>query len=71
MGKFILVIVLVTVTIYAIVWLIETRGAVFRRGSDGDLGSRERRRTGPLGPDDDPEFLRDLNRRPRKGDPET
>ena len=71
MGKFILVIVLVTVTIYAIVWLIETRGAVFRRGSGDDSGSRERRRTGPLGPDDDPEFLRDLNRRPRKGDPET
>lgn len=71
MGKFILVIVLVTLTIYLIVWLIETRGAIFRRGSDGESGTRDRRPSGPLGPDDDPEFLRDLNRRPRKGDPDT
>lgn len=75
MGKFILVIVLVTLTIYLAVWLIDTRGAIFRRarrnGHGGPSGRPTPRPRGPLGPDDDPEFLRDLNRKPRKGDPDS
>lgn len=71
MGKFLLVVALIAVVIYVVVWLIESRGAVFRRGRGGPSGKPERRPSGPLGPEDDPEFLRDLNRRrPRKGDPE-
>ncbi|WP_067439003.1 hypothetical protein [Nocardioides jensenii] len=71
MGKFILVIVLVTLAVYLVVRLVETRGALFRRGPGNDSPGRgERRPSGPLGPDDDPEFLRDLNRRrPHKDKP--
>lgn len=75
MGKFLLVVILIAVVIYAVVWLVESRGAVFRRGrggyGGGPGGKPQRRPSGPVGPDDDPEFLRDLNRRrPRKNDPE-
>ncbi|KQY50171.1 MULTISPECIES: hypothetical protein [unclassified Nocardioides] len=70
MGKFILVIVLVTLAVYLVVRLVETRGALFRRGNGGSTAKPERRPSGPLGPDDDPEFLRDLNRRrPHKDKP--
>ncbi|MDT0200653.1 hypothetical protein [Nocardioides sp. AE5] len=74
MGKFILVIVVVVLVVYLLVRLIETRGAIFRRGFGGSGGSGAVRRpgptrpSGPIGPDDDPEFLRDLNRRTRRRD---
>ncbi|KRF16649.1 hypothetical protein ASG90_10295 [Nocardioides sp. Soil797] len=72
MGKFILAILLIAVAIYLVVWLVESRGAIFRRGSrkPAPKRPRDRRPSGPLGPDDDPDFLRDLNRKPRKGDPD-
>ncbi|MDN5895717.1 MAG: hypothetical protein L0H93_17045 [Nocardioides sp.] len=67
MGKFILVIVLVTVAIYLITRLIETRGRLFSAPPSGRTPpTRPKRPRGPIGPDDDPEFLRDLNRRHRR-----
>lgn len=72
MGKFILVVVVVAVLVYLAVRLIETRGRLFGRGDGGSSAVRRpqppRRPSGPLGPDDDPDFLRDLNRRSRKKD---
>jgi hypothetical protein len=74
-GKLILVVVIVAVVVYLAVRLIETRGRLFRRGDGGSAAVRRphppRRPSGPMGPDDDPEFLRDLNRRTRKKDPGT
>lgn len=72
-GKLILLLVVIAVVIYVVVRLIETKGALFRRGGGGGSNAVRRpqpprRPTGPLGPDDDPEFLRDLNRRSRRKD---
>lgn len=64
MGKLILLIVVVTVAIYLVIRLIETRGRLFRASPSGRPPLiKPKRPSGPLGPDDDPEFLRDLNRR--------
>lgn len=74
MGKLLLLVLAIGLVIYLVVRLIETRGALFRGGgSDNPPSSRPDRPRGPLGPDDDPEFLRDLNRRkPKPGqDPPT
>jgi len=68
--KFLLVVVLLAVTIYVVVRLLEQRS-----GRGGGFGSNLRRPGGPsrpgrpIGPDDDPEFLRDLNRRRPKPPP--
>lgn len=70
MGKLILLIVVVTFAVYLTVRLIETRGRLFRRPETPPPSPRSRP-SRPLGPDDDPDFLRDLNRRPRKGDPDS
>lgn len=66
MGKFLLVIAVFAALVYAVFWLIERR-----RGG----GSRAKRRTSPprpmprmSAPDDDEDFLRDLNRRNRRKD---
>jgi hypothetical protein len=67
--KFLLVIILLAVTIYLTIRLLEQRG-----GRGGAFGAklkrpdRPNRPSRPLGPDDDPDFLRDLNRRKRQRD---
>ena len=60
--------VIVAAVLYAFFWLLDRRGG----GGDGD--AELRRRTpkdpgtrGPVGPDDDEEFLRELERRRRRG----
>lgn len=63
MLKFLLVVVLVAVAVYLLVRVIERRG-VRRRGGGGAGGGRPTPR-GPIGPDDDPEFLWDLDKRKR------
>jgi hypothetical protein len=64
-GKILLVVLVFAALVYTVFWLIERRRA----------GSRAfRRRTPPrpqpraVAPDDDEEFLRDLNRRKRRRD---
>lgn len=52
MGKILLVVLLLAVATYLLIRVIERRG----------LRSSEPRR--PLGPDDDPDFLRRLGRHP-------
>lgn len=67
--KFLLVVIVLAVTIYLTVRLIERRGG--RGGAFGatlNRPNRPTRPTRPLGPDDDPDFLRDLNRRRRQRD---
>lgn len=70
MGKLILLIVVVTVAIYLVTRLIETRGKLFSAAARARAAQQKphNRPSGPLGPDDDPDFLRDLNRR-RPHDP--
>lgn len=61
--KFLLVVLVLAVAIYLVVRLLEKR-----RGRGGGFNARLRpppRPNRPIGPDDDPEFLRDLNRRRR------
>jgi hypothetical protein len=64
-GKFLLVVIVFAAIVYGIFWLIERR----RAGA-----SPAPRRTPPrptprsVAPDDDEEFLRDLNRRQRRRD---
>jgi hypothetical protein len=65
-GKFLLVIIIFAALVYALLWLFERR-----RGR----GTRAGRRTSPprpmprsSAPDDDEDFLRDLNRRNRRKD---
>ena len=60
MLKLIVVVALVALAIYLAVRFLDTRG----RLEEG--GSAARRR--PVAPDDDPEFLRDLERKRRKRD---
>jgi hypothetical protein len=68
--KFLILLVLLGAAIYAIIRLTEGRNG---RGRGG--GGRAVRR--PVAPDDDPDFLRDLNRkrphkeRPHKDQPES
>jgi hypothetical protein len=65
-GKILLVVILFAALVYGVLWLIE-------KGRSGRVAGRRpqtprptQRRT--LAPDDDEEFLRDLNRRRRKGE---
>lgn len=63
--KFLLVVILLAVAVYLVVRFLEKRG--------GASGARLRpppRPNRPLGPDDDPEFLRDLNRRKKRHEEE-
>ena len=68
MGKLFLVVVVIAVVIYAVTRLIETRGHPFRRTTPRKplLPPGRPGPSRPLGPDDDPDFLRDLNRRRRE-----
>jgi hypothetical protein len=58
--KFLLVVIILAVAIYFTVRVIQRRGILPPR-------SPEQR---PFGPDDDPDFLRDLDRRRRRRKPE-
>jgi len=62
-GKFLLVVVLFAALVYTVLWLLERRrGAVTPvRRTPG----RPRPRPRMVAPDDDEEFLRNLNRHPR------
>ncbi len=65
MGKFVIVVMLIAVAVYLLVRIIERRG--IRR--PGDAGGPARPATppprGPLGPDDDPDFIWGLNKKRR------
>lgn len=66
MLKLLLVVLLFAVAVYALVRVIERRGllpAPRRRGRPGDGQGARPAEPRPLGPDDDPDFLRDLDRR--------
>jgi hypothetical protein len=74
-GKLLLVIVVLGVAIYLLVRLIELQASRRRKrggggGALGKLRPAPPKPSGPIGPDDDPEFLRDLNRRKRHKDDE-
>ena len=60
MLKVILVVVIVAVAVYFAVRVVQRRGLLPERRTD--------RR--PFGPDDDPDFLRDLDRKWRRRKPE-
>ena len=60
MLKFLLVVIVLAVAIYFAVRVIQRRGLLPER--------RPEQR--PLGPDDDPDFLRDLERKRRRRKPE-
>ena len=71
MGKFFLVIIVIALVIYGVTRLVETRGHPFRRTTPRKPLLPPRPGPGrPLGPDDDPDFLRDLNRRRREREDE-
>jgi hypothetical protein len=63
-GKFLLVIVVFAALVYTVFWLIERRrgGKPPARRTPRSPGSRT------VAPDDDEDFLRDLNRRFRRPD---
>ena len=65
MGKFLLVVIVFAALVYAVFWLIERR-----RGGAPSTGRRTPPRPTPrsVAPDDDEDFLRDLNRRNRRKD---
>ncbi len=63
----------IAVVVYLVVRTLETRGHPVRRKPRNGPSSFPGRRppTRPAAPDDDPDFLRDLNRkRPKKADPD-
>lgn len=55
--------VLLALVVYAVFWLVDRRNEV--RGHAGGPDEHQLRRRGPLGPDDDEEFLRELERKRR------
>ncbi len=65
MGKFLLVVIVFAALVYTFFWLIERRRT-------GTPGTRPRSAPKPpprtLAPDDDEDFLRDLNRRNKRPD---
>jgi hypothetical protein len=67
-GKFLLVIILFAAIVYATFWLIERRHG--SRGTPARRPTSPPRRPAPraIAPDDDEDFLRDLNRRDRGRD---
>jgi hypothetical protein len=65
--KVLLVLIVLGIAVYTMVRVTQRRGA--NPPSKGPLaGSRQTRSSGPLGPDDDEEFLRELDRKRRRGD---
>jgi hypothetical protein len=69
-GKFFLAVAVIAVVIYVVTRLIETRGRLFRSNPARRPLLPPRHPGRPLGPDDDPEFLRDLNRRRKRHEDE-
>ena len=65
MGKFLLVVLVFAALVYTVFWLLERR----RAGGPPTRRTPNRPATRTIGPDDDEEFLRDLNRRYRPRDP--
>ena len=65
MGKFLLVVLVFAALVYTAFWLLERR----RAGGRPARRAPHRPATRAMGPDDDEEFLRDLNRRYRPRDP--
>jgi hypothetical protein len=63
MGKALLVVALFALVVYGVLRLIELRGARRSRSARPRPAPPPRR---TLGPDDDPEFLRELERRRRR-----
>jgi len=63
-GKFLLVVIVFAALVYTVFWLIE------RRRGTAPSTPRTARRPTPrsVAPDDDEDFLRDLNRRNRRRD---
>jgi hypothetical protein len=73
--KLLLVLIILAVVTYALVRVIQRRGVqpplkgpLAGIRSTRPSGSRTARPSGPLGPDDDEEFLRDLDRKRLNGD---
>jgi len=64
-GKFLLVILVFAAVVYLTFWLIERR-----RAPAGPSGHASRPAPRAVAPDDDEDFLRDLNRRNRRKDPD-
>jgi hypothetical protein len=58
--KFLLVVIVLAVAIYFTVRVVQRRGLLPERRADQR----------PFGPDDDPDFLRDLDRKRRRRKPE-
>jgi hypothetical protein len=68
--KVLLVVLLFAVLTYALIRVIERRGVAGRPRGRGPA-PRPRQQPRPVAPDDDPEFLRDLDRKKRQPpDPE-
>ena len=64
MGKFLLVVIVFAALVYTFFWLIERR----RAGTPRRTRSTPKSPTRTLAPDDDEDFLRDLNRRNKRPD---
>lgn len=69
MIRFVVWLLLLAAVLYAVFWAIDRRNSSGGRGGSG--GSRRPvspppRPRGPMGPDDDEAFLRDLERRRRR-----
>jgi hypothetical protein len=65
-GKFLLVIIVFAALVYAVFYLLERRRGGGRAVRRGPTPPRPTPRV--VGPDDDEDFLRDLNRRNRRKD---
>jgi hypothetical protein len=65
--KVLFVLIIIAVATYALVRVTQRRGVTPPIKSPF-AGARDRRPSGPLGPDDDDEFLRDLDRKRLNGD---
>lgn len=63
MARLIVFLALLAVVVYAVFWLIDRRNQ--GHGYDGDTGGGQLRPRGPVGPDDDEAFLRELERKRR------
>jgi len=65
--KVLLVLIVLGIATYAMVRVTQRRGG--KPPLKGPLaGTRQTRSSGPLGPDDDEDFLRELDRKRRRGD---
>jgi hypothetical protein len=72
--RFVVWLLLLAAVLYAVFWAIDRRNRFGGRGdASGPTTPPPRQPHGPVGPDDDDAFLRDLERRRRReqGDPPT